>query len=991
MHSSPEFRSLKAKLRVLCKQRRLRLEEFMKTFDVHRVKKIRAEQFVRALDGTGLRLSRDEVELLLAKYRLPTDPSFVDYLRFCDLIDKVFTVKGLGTGTPPEPLALAAPRAFGTAAPSSLLSTSDRERLAAVQTKLLAAVMTKGVVLKDVFRDFDKSNAGKVTRPQFIRDLLDIVVLTQDELDVLLAAYSDALDVHYRVLHYDICPGAAGAGTVAAAPRSPERRHFSAPAASFTTRDDVDAVHELEATLSTLVLRDRIRTKPFFTDFDSLRTGKCSEAQFKRCAKLCFASLSERDLALLTAKYVVQGLDCNKFDYIRFCHTVEGKLRTNDSDSDSNSNNNTRRSDDDDALASIVASTVGAKCSREVRGLLTESEAVLHHAVLQRLAAFCATRRVLLKPSFQDFDKGRREHITVEQFLRVLTVFQLALASGDETRVLLKRYASAHGDRFVNYVTFCYDLEHWLSSSNQGGGSGVGRPLSRGGTNVVSAIPSSAAAPSILLLDTEPLPTRSVPMLLRYVKQVVRRDRIRLEEFYRDFDKLRHGSVTAAQFAAGLSAAGLALSTDEVRLLGDEYASPGGVVDSAGVSVVAWKRFVDDVESVFTVKGLERAPHHDVQALGTRSDQFGGVQIERDELSAADERAVTQTVRAIRRVVDRQRLSIKPAFEDFDRAKQGVVSATKFERVLSMFGLLPPDAVHARLLLRKFCEQVVDSSTVSSSLSALGDVNYRAFLQALDIVGATTTDNTALVLPDSVSFRQAQLNGSVGLDVDTGAKRAARDLEQTASSSFTDVTQLLAELQRQLRTRRVRLKDFVAEGDKLRAGEITIAKFHTALNRSGCVLDAADVRTLSVRFLSAKHPDKIDWRAFLDALDSAAATTDVSSSALERLGGKDDNDKDDNDRNDKDDKAIRRVLERVRLAVSHRRLHLKPYFQDYDRNKISRVTRFQFASVLDLMHLDLLPRDVQALSHHFAVRDGRRVTTDVNYVAFVLAVDADYQ
>lgn len=259
MHSSPEFRSLKAKIRVLCKQRRIRLEEFMKTFDIHKVKKIKTEQFKRALDVSGLHLSTAEVNLIVAKYRLPDDPSFVDYRRFCDLMDKVFTVKGL-EAKPAHQSSIHSDLPVVKTFAFETLTPSEETLLGVVKQKLFAAVMSKGIVLKDVFHDFDRSNAGKVTRPQFVRDISDIVVLSSDEMDVLLKAYGDKLDVHYRALHFDICPGASGAGTRAAMPRSPERRHRSAPGGSDSDFQS-SALKELEAELSELVLRDRIRTK----------------------------------------------------------------------------------------------------------------------------------------------------------------------------------------------------------------------------------------------------------------------------------------------------------------------------------------------------------------------------------------------------------------------------------------------------------------------------------------------------------------------------------------------------------------------------------------------------------------------------------------------------------------------------------------------------------------------------------------------------------
>jgi hypothetical protein len=35
------------------------------------------------------------------------------------------------------------------------------------------------------------------------------------------------------------------------------------------------------------------------------------------------------------------------------------------------------------------------------------------------------TKRVLLKPTFQDFDRRKEDHITIEQFQRVLDSFKL--------------------------------------------------------------------------------------------------------------------------------------------------------------------------------------------------------------------------------------------------------------------------------------------------------------------------------------------------------------------------------------------------------------------------------------------------------------------------------------------------------------------------------------------------------------------------------------
>ena len=84
------------KIRVICKQRRIRLEEFFATFDRLRTKKCSSAQFERALDIAGVKrvLSKKDKDAdqtiaeLAAFYTLPEDPLMVDYLRFCDTVNE---------------------------------------------------------------------------------------------------------------------------------------------------------------------------------------------------------------------------------------------------------------------------------------------------------------------------------------------------------------------------------------------------------------------------------------------------------------------------------------------------------------------------------------------------------------------------------------------------------------------------------------------------------------------------------------------------------------------------------------------------------------------------------------------------------------------------------------------------------------------------------------------------------------------------------------
>lgn len=58
------------------------------------------------------------------------------------------------------------------------------------------------------------------------------------------------------------------------------------------------------------------------------------------------------------------------------------------------------------------------------------------------------------------------------------------------------------------------------------------------------------------------------------VKLVVYKNRIRLREFFVDYDKLRTGYVTEGQFMSGLTSAGLKLAAREMKALADKYKDP---------------------------------------------------------------------------------------------------------------------------------------------------------------------------------------------------------------------------------------------------------------------------------------------------------------------------------------------------------------------------------------------------------------------------------
>lgn len=214
-----------------------------------------------------------------------------------------------------------------------------------------------------------------------------------------------------------------------------------------------------------------------------------------------------------------------------------------------------------------------------------EQQAVL--AVLDEYRTAVANRRLHLKPQFQDFDVTSNGHVTKQQFMRVLS--QLRIEAPDHiTNLVLKRYMDKGNADEVNYADFCDEAD----SPEQV--FGVGRDFNH----------SFAYFPK-----TQPKPTEvdiikdvpdDVDDVLANIRARCAQQRIRIGEFFRDFDKLRTGYCTAAQFRIGLNMAKCVISQSELDLLKAAFKAP-----KEGEHI-RWRDFVDVIDEVFTKKGLEK-------------------------------------------------------------------------------------------------------------------------------------------------------------------------------------------------------------------------------------------------------------------------------------------------------------------------------------------------------------------------------------------------
>jgi len=975
------IRPIKDKIRAYCKQNRVRLVEFFRTFDVHRTKKVSRAQFNRALllALEKLQLTDKEMDLLATRYQVPGQPDMVQYLKFADQIDKVFVIKDLEknplrnvnlhtAGDPNKRLGLENPA----------LGAIEVEELREVLTTIQHIAQTQGVILKMFFADFDHSNNGCVSREQFLRSMSTIVGtnLTNYDMQLVAKAYElGSSGISYRTLHEAVTPAGLpnpeeiqSSASVHPAPELP----YSVE--GVRRNSEADDLTKLEKRLALQMQQRRMFLTDHFREFDRNRLGYCTRTEFTQVIGRNFAlNVSEDQLEAIMHKYRFG----NKVRYPAFISNLD-KLAGRSAEI-------------------IPGSPIQTAPLRKPMLSPNERSALIEY--LKNARKYVTTKRILLKPPFQDFDPRREEHITREQFCRVLSMFDILPSNSYLQEVVLKAYASTDhrhpASSFVNYKVFLNDMESPgdggdLTSQTLEQGS---RPGSRSGRIGAGANMIVGAPTPVNTLErpkpNEPLrrkisdgtmaaslafqrQDRSLEQVLAEIQNKVLSSRLRMQEYFQDIDKLRHGLVTVAQFRRALGQYGFHFTQGEYNALLDRY---GRQSRSGGQEMVSYVQFVAEVETVFGIQGLEKDPTLDVdRALSMTQSvmmaqglEGGGASptvngsMAAGALSENDRQTLAHVMREMARQVAHRRLELKPPFQDFDRLHRGYISATMFERVLSRLGILP-DAAGCEILKKKFKEQNMDGGQ---------DVNYTAFIAALELVmeGAQVDEiQTAFEYRQAVREKTTNFQSEKSFD-NVSLGRTLNSLALEEQDPTTDLQVVLKEIRRQISAKRVKLYDFVSEGDKYRSGEISEPKFHSALAVAGLQLTQRQLDLLTATYSSDKKKNLVDWKVFLKKVTN---TEDFSGWAQDDISAQ---------------AEIEELLDRIRTYTRHRSLFLRPYFQDYDRNHNWQVTKTQMFSVLDNLGLKLSDTDRELLFNAFTVKEGVRGTNRINYKEFVRLVD----
>ena len=188
--------------------------------------------------------------------------------------------------------------------------------------------------------------------------------------------------------------------------------------------------------------------------------------------------------------------------------------------------------------------------------------------------------------------------------------------------------------------------------------------------------------------------------------------RVRIEEFFHDFDKLRKGRVTRNQFKAILSSMNFVLTDDEFEYLCNKYQT------NDPERFFNYRSFNANINKAFTTVGIDKDPVTRVAPV-TQNDTL----LARRKYLATDpvqQEGMEALLDEYRTAVANKRIHLKPIFQDFDITKNGHVTKAQFLRVLDLLKITAPPA-ELQMLLRRYMD-----------LGNVDEVNYVDFTEDVD-------------------------------------------------------------------------------------------------------------------------------------------------------------------------------------------------------------------------------------------------------------------
>ncbi|XP_047366820.1 uncharacterized protein LOC124955844 [Vespa velutina] len=479
--------------------------------------------------------------------------------------------------------------------------------------------------------------------------------------------------------------------------------------------------------------------------------------------------------------------------------------------------------------------------------------------IITQIAVLINKRKLVLRPYFQDYELIAKNvgTVTYAHFGRVLKFLGIVLGS-EEFCLLVKRFAK---DAYtINYIAFVKAIDEAQEYMEKHGMLDLaGKLLDQFPGRVITAELPKLPRPEIGKVDPSRVFGKQIvfhPVMKQQKEQmslmeVIRRiqrhifeHRIRIYEFFKDFDPLNDGKITVSQFRRGLDAL-------QVSSLGRLYIAETNIhalitfyKDPNDPDRVCWRTFEDDINQVFTVKELEKlptlkvvSPPKEIEELGKR----GATDWQCEKKSIRE--LCEDTLQKVRHRVEERRILLKQFFKNYDKNNLGHVTRAQMRQVLTT----------ATVLLSSEEEFALEQRYNDD----LGFDYYRFLieLEAKPIIAP---------LYDRILEEKKIINAEI-------------KVLSSGTEDETNIVLVLAKIKAKVVRERIKVSEFLKQYDVHNELAITMVDFIRGLDQLRCNLSTTEVDTIVKIFKSPMKPGFVDYARFAECVEEA-----VTMGSLER-------------------------------------------------------------------------------------------------------------
>eukprot|EP00731_Ephydatia_muelleri_P005665 Em0002g1841a len=484
-------------------RRRLLLYPFFKDFDKGKgyTRGVTRSQFERILHLLGLRVSQEDMQLIVTKFADPSNGD-VCYPAFIQAIDEQYVGQVMEREKMQE---------GGTPPPTEPRPPVEPVDVAGVVVRLQQHVFLKRVRVAEHFEDFDPLRSGSITAARFRRGITSLgqPYLTDAQFIALCDHYADPQlkeHIRWRAFLEDIDKGFGSADHQDHLLQLPPLG--ATDFAAMATNPEKSLLDGVLFRLSERVCQKRILVKPCFQDFDRHHIGYVSSSQCGQCLGYLDLPVTKEEGEVLRKAFS----DAKGFNYLRFLDHVECMERG-------------------------VAMPPGGEQRKEIPTAPPTTPNI--NDVMTSIKTKIGKRRISLQEFMRDYDKFKCGRIRVTLFRRALDLAGLGLTPG-EVALLEESYCSLSESGHVDYISFCDEVESIFTT----------KQLEKMPTAHVTqyVIPNELEG-NVLSQEEDTRVNRAVGKMA----EVVRARRIQLPPLFQDYDRVNIGSVTTSQFHRVLS------------------------------------------------------------------------------------------------------------------------------------------------------------------------------------------------------------------------------------------------------------------------------------------------------------------------------------------------------------------------------------------------------------------------------------------------------